>query len=228
MKGKSKPEGKVPKEKCKMQNAKWGKSGQKAAATSLPEIAPGRVDLVARASSASSPWCWSSDTIIHSFPPIQTPAARVLILGTMPGVASLRAQQYYAHPQNAFWKIIGTILGCDPASPYAARTSALSAAGIALWDVLKSCVREGSLDSDIDSGTIIPNDFPAFFTAHPHIGRIFFNGAHAEALFLRHVRPLLAGRPEIPHIRLPSTSPANASIPFAEKVRAWRAVVSRD
>ncbi|MGA2500871.1 MAG: DNA-deoxyinosine glycosylase, partial [Tepidisphaeraceae bacterium] len=140
--------------------------------------------------------------------------------------ASLRQRQYYAHPQNAFWKIIGEILGCDPAGTYETRTAALSAGGIALWDVLKSCAREGSLDSDIDSGTIVPNDFPAFFATHPHIRKILFNGARAQALYLRHVRPLLAARPEIPHIRLPSTSPANASIPLAEKVRAWSAVLS--
>ncbi len=167
-----------------------------------------------------------ADCIVRSFPPIETPGARVLILGTMPGIVSLQQQQYYAHPQNAFWKIIGEILGCDPASAYEVRTAALSAAGIALWDVLKCCAREGSLDSDIDLDTIVPNDLPAFLASHPHIQKICFNGARAEALYLRRVRPHLAAGAEISHVRLPSTSPANAAMLLAEKVRAWRAIVS--
>ena len=83
---------------------------------------------------------------IESFPPITSSTARVLILGTMPGRVSLRERQYYAHPQNAFWRIIGAILGFDPALPYRERVASVQLAGIAIWDVLKACARAGSLD----------------------------------------------------------------------------------
>ena len=159
---------------------------------------------------------------VHSFPPIERAGARVLILGTMPGRVSLRERQYYAHPGNAFWRIVGEIFGFDAQGAYRSRTSSLAGSGLALWDVLKSCTREGSLDSDIESATIVPNDFASFLAHHPRIRRVCFNGAKAEALYMRHVRPLLGDLPEISHLRLPSTSPANASVPFPEKLRAWR------
>lgn len=161
---------------------------------------------------------------VHSFPPIERADARVLILGTMPGKASLRERQYYAHPQNAFWKITAQILGFDAASSYEVRRSSLTASGCALWDVLKSCARASSLDSDIDGATIVINDFMTFFASHPQIRRVCFNGAKAENLYLRHVRSRLADHSRIEHIRLPSTSPANATIPFAQKLRAWRVI----
>jgi len=144
----------------------------------------------------------------------------------MPGKESLRQQQYYAHPRNAFWKIVGETLGFDAGSRYEARTSSLSAAGVALWDVLKSCTRKSSLDSDIDSNTIVPNDFVSFFASHPHIRRVCFNGAKAEQLYHRHVLRLLAEQPDVEYVRLPSTSPANAGIPFDEKMRAWGRLVA--
>jgi TDG/mug DNA glycosylase family protein len=143
----------------------------------------------------------------------------------MPGGVSLRERQYYAHPQNGFWRIIGEILGFDPASAYEVRVEAMRSAGIALWDVLKSCTREGSMDSAIDSATVVPNDLAGFFSEHPQIRRICFNGATAEALYMRHVRPSLAADPEVQHLRLPSTSPANAALPFLAKLRAWQAIV---
>ena len=160
---------------------------------------------------------------VHSFPPVESANARVLVLGTMPSITSLREQQYYAHPQNLFWKLVGEILGFDLKAPYRVRTAALVSGHIALWDVLKSCTRASSLDSDIDPRTIVPNDIPSFLTTHPEVRRIFFNGAKAEILFKRHVLPALPEHPTL--TRLPSTSPANASIPLAEKRRAWRAVV---
>jgi len=163
---------------------------------------------------------------IRSFPPIEDAAARTLILGTMPGIASLTAQQYYAHPRNAFWSILGDLLEFDPKLDYATRTQLLVADGIALWDVLQSCRRFGSLDSDIQAESIVANDFGRFFGLHPHIQYIYFNGASAEALYRRHVLrsvPLLSDRC---YIRLPSTSPANASISFTAKASAWRAVLA--
>jgi TDG/mug DNA glycosylase family protein len=162
---------------------------------------------------------------IHSFPPIASGKPRVLILGTMPGKVSLRERQYYAHPQNAFWRIIGGILGFDPASPYDARVAAVQSAGVAVWDVLKSCIRPGSLDSAIDASSVLPNDFATFFAEHPQIRRVCFNGAKAEALYIKHVRPRLPAKPDVQHVRLPSTSPANASWLLSEKVRAWQAIV---
>jgi hypoxanthine-DNA glycosylase len=159
---------------------------------------------------------------VQSFAPIADARARVLILGSMPGKASLAATEYYAYPQNLFWRILGEITGADAALPYAARVRALKSSGIALWDVLASCVREGSLDSAIDDATLRVNDFAAFFRAHPRIEQVFFNGAKAEACYRRHVLPLLAGTsgPSL-FRRLPSTSPANASLSHAHKQRAW-------
>ena len=165
---------------------------------------------------------------VSSFPPLENPAARVLILGSMPGVASLKAQQYYAHPRNLFWKIMGSTFGFDPASPYAERTQYLAKAGIAVWDVLKSCVREGSLDADIDLASAQPNDFATFFASHTRIERVCFNGGAAASLFTRQVHPHLPRHLALQYLRLPSTSPANASIPFADKSRQWAAALQAD
>lgn len=160
----------------------------------------------------------------HSFPPISRPDARLLILGSMPGKVSLRDQQYYAHPQNAFWRITADVLGFDAASPYPDRVTALQSHRIALWDVLKSCTRESSLDADIDPSTIVPNDFASFFAKHSQIRRVCFNGAKAATLFARHVTPTLPSTLELELLQLPSTSPANAGVSRAEKLRAWQAI----
>jgi len=161
----------------------------------------------------------------YSFPAIVDPEARILILGSMPGEASLRAQQYYAHPQNAFWKIMDKIFGAGPGKDYALRVAILQAAGIAVWDVLQSCERTGSLDSAIKEET--PNDFAAFFKNYPGITHVFFNGAKAEASFHRLVLPNL-GQTGIRYLRLPSTSPAHAMQNFETKLTAWRAITQTD
>ena len=161
---------------------------------------------------------------IHSFPPIESNNSSILILGTMPGKASLHAQQYYAHPRNAFWKIISEILGINAVNSYEARTSSIVAARIALWDVLKSCTREGSLDSDIDNDSIIFNDFASFFNNLTHIHRVCFNGVKAEKLYMRHIQPCLRNSSNIKYICLPSTSPANAATSFDEKLKTWKAI----
>jgi TDG/mug DNA glycosylase family protein len=162
---------------------------------------------------------------VHSFPPISDPASRVLILGSMPGKASLRAKQYYAHPHNAFWRIIGALLEIDAALPYEVRVEALRENRIALWDVMKSCTRESSLDSDVVESSIVPNAFPSFLRAHPRIDTICFNGAKAEDSFQKYALPRLGARGDLAYYRLPSTSPAHASLPFAKKLSAWRAVL---
>ena len=161
---------------------------------------------------------------IHSFPPLAAPNATRLILGSMPGRASLLAKQYYAHPRNAFWPIMGELFGADPDLPYARRVRLLTRARVAVWDVLASCTRGSSLDSDIDEDSIVPNDFASFFRAHPRIERVYFNGGKAEASFRRYVLRRLAAT-TLYFERLPSTSPANASWSHARKLRAWRIVV---
>jgi TDG/mug DNA glycosylase family protein len=157
------------------------------------------------------------------FPPIGNARARILILGSMPGEASLAAGQYYAHAQNLFWQILGDVTGAAPALHYAARARALKAHGIALWDVLASCARVGSLDSAIDEATISVNDFAAFYRAHPHIAQVFFNGAKAEACYRKYVLHKLGDLPApARYLRLPSTSPANAAMSRAYKHRVWK------
>ncbi len=163
---------------------------------------------------------------VESFPPIESDMSRVLILGTMPGRVSLRDGQYYAHPQNLFWRIVGELVGFDPGCPYEFRVDRVRSAGIAIWDVLKTCFRASSLDSAIEASSVVPNDLPGFLAGHPHIRRVCFNGAKAELLYTRHVRPHLTGQPQLHYLRLPSTSPANASVPRAEKLRAWQAILS--
>lgn len=161
---------------------------------------------------------------IRSFTPIASRKARVLILGSMPGQRSLDARQYYAHKQNSFWRIVGEILRIDPLSPYGKRVQALKSARIAVWDVLHSCTRAGSMDSNIDTESEIANDFRAFFRNHREISHVYFNGAKAAASFNRHVLPALGGR-RLRYIRLPSTSPANASIAYERKRKSWQAVL---
>ncbi len=162
---------------------------------------------------------------VKSFPPIENPAASVLILGSMPGRESLRAGQYYAHPRNAFWPIMGELVGAAPSLPYEARIKKLKAAGIALWDVLASCTRHTSMDHDIEAESICANDFAAFFRKHPQITSVFFNGTMAEQCFHRYVKPLVEERTLHFH-RLPSTSPANATYSYKQKLNAWKVILS--
>lgn len=157
---------------------------------------------------------------IRSFPPIADDQARLLILGSMPGKESLKQNRYYAHPQNAFWKIMGELVGAHPHLPYEERLLKLTTAHIALWDVLASCERESSLDTHIRSEKA--NDFASFFRRHPHISHVFFNGAKAEQSFKRFV--LEKQRlPPLEFARLPSTSPAHAGMRYVEKMQTWRA-----
>lgn len=161
---------------------------------------------------------------LAGFPPVARPDARLLILGSMPGAASLAAGQYYAHPRNAFWSIIGELSGAPAGSSYARRTAALCAARIALWDVIASCRRRGSLDAAIEHGSVQFNDFAHFFAHHPRIGCVAFNGGTAEALFRRHVLPGLSARLRartLRLVRLPSTSPAYAGLAPAGKRARW-------
>lgn len=161
-------------------------------------------------------------TRIRGFPPIGRPDARILILGSMPSLESLNQQRYYAHPRNAFWPLMTSIYGLTGEN-YRERTNELADKGVAVWDVLKSCFRSGSLDSAIEDSTLVTNDFEGFFGEHPGIARVFFNGAKAESVFLKKVMPQLgAGSGKLSLMRLPSTSPAHAGMSLHEKKKAWR------
>jgi hypoxanthine-DNA glycosylase len=163
------------------------------------------------------------------FPPIAKRSAHTLILGSLPGRKSLEVQQYYAHPHNAFWKLICAVFEADASLSYTRRVRILGRNGIALWDVLAAAQRPGSLDSSIVHASATVNDFEAFFRAHPRIRRVFFNGRKAEELFRRFALPKLG--PESSAIRyesLPSTSPAHAGMTFAKKLGRWRKVKERE
>lgn len=162
--------------------------------------------------------------VVRSFAPVADARARVLVLGSMPGVESLRAGQYYAHPRNAYWRLMGDLVGATPDLPYAQRTRRLRRAGIALWDVLAACVRNGSLDAAIDAQSIVANDVAGFLARHPRISHVFFNGATAERCFRVHVLPTLDGS-DLRLQRLPSTSPAHAALDYSAKRRAWRVLL---
>ena len=160
------------------------------------------------------------------FPPIADAAARVLVLGSLPGRKSLEMREYYAQPYNAFWRIMGELFRAGPALSYPERLVRLRAHGVAVWDVLQAGEREGSLDSAIVPASIVVNDFNAFFGRHLHVRSICFNGNTAASLFKRKVLPGLA--PEWAaierHLR-PSTSPANARLRFEQKLERWAAVL---
>ena len=161
----------------------------------------------------------SDELRIFSFPPIARRDAQILILGSMPGKASLEADQYYAHPRNLFWPIMGALYGAGLDQPYKKRLQMVKDHKIALWESLQSCVRRSSLDSDILYE--IPNAFAAFFAAHPCITHVFFNGAKAAQSFRRHVRDC---PPALILTTLPSTSPAHASRNFQQKLEAWSVI----
>ncbi len=161
------------------------------------------------------------------FSPIAGCDPRVLILGSMPSEASLKQKQYYAHPRNAFWYIMGGLFHFSAEAAYAERTAQLKKNGIALWDVLRECEREGSLDSSIIASSIKTNDFSRLLTLHPSIQLIVFNGATAEKEFKKRVLPDLNRRHQlIQMIRLPSTSPAMAALSREQKMAKWSVIVS--
>ena len=155
--------------------------------------------------------------VLEGLAPVVDARTRVVVLGSFPGVASLRAQQYYGHPRNHFWPILGELWGIDLASAtYAQRINAARARGLGLWDVYASCRREGSLDSAIEHAEL--NDLASLTRRAPALQAIAHNGGES-ARALRVTRAL-----GLPVYRLPSTSPANASWSFERKLAAWRAV----
>jgi len=163
--------------------------------------------------------------LIHSFDPVVGPVPRVLILGSMPGRASLAASEYYAHPRNDFWRIMSDLGYCEHRAEYVARLQSLRDSRIALWDVLAACNREGSLDARIVRETEQPHDLLGLLDEHATIAAIFFNGRKAEQAFHSHSAPGLPSerREHLALHRLPSTSPAYA-IPYERKLESWSAI----
>jgi hypoxanthine-DNA glycosylase len=162
----------------------------------------------------------------RSFPFVSGPEPLLLILGSFPGKKSLQEGQYYAHPRNAFWPIMGRLFGAGPELPYKDRLERLRFARVALWDVLLSCERTGSMDGAILADGAAPNDFQGFFRGHPTLLAIFFNGRKATELFERFILPGLdTGPRSLARKTLPSTSPAYASKNLDQKAKDWRVLL---
>lgn len=157
----------------------------------------------------------------QSFSPVVGERPGVLILGSLPGEESLRRQQYYAHPRNAFWPIMGELFGFDPALAYPERLARLTAAGVALWDTIGAGRREGSLDGNIRDAE--PNPVTVLLEEFPTIGLVCCNGGKSFEE-LKKSAPELFMRPALRIERLPSTSPAAAMYGYADKLAAWRTV----
>lgn len=156
---------------------------------------------------------------LHGLPPVIDARTRVMVLGSFPGAASLAAQQYYAHPRNQFWPLLGGVLGVDlPALPYAQRLAALLAHGIGLWDVYASCERVGSLDAAIRAPQV--QDFAPLRAQAPHWVAALHNGQASARL-----APQLTALGLATAV-LPSTSPAHAARTLADKQAAWRAALA--
>jgi TDG/mug DNA glycosylase family protein len=159
-----------------------------------------------------------SDSIKSSFAPVADVATRLLVLGSLPGEVSLRRAQYYAHPQNQFWRLIGAAIGKDLAPlAYEARLASLLSAGVGLWDVVRSATRAGSLDAAIRDHQ--PNALGAFAATLPALRAIAFNGGTSSAIGRRQ----LGREQRWQLIDLPSSSPAN-TMPFERKRAAWQAL----
>ncbi|HEY8011426.1 MAG TPA: DNA-deoxyinosine glycosylase [Rudaea sp.] len=161
---------------------------------------------------------------VASFPPQVCADCRVLVLGTVPSLRSLELHQSYGHRQNLFWPFMGELFDAGPDLPYAQRIARLHARGIGIWDVYKHVERPGSLDSSIVKASEVPNAIPRLLVKYPTIRAIALNGAKAAEGFQRHVEGKLSAtlRARVELLKLPSTSPANASIARAEKLRRWR------
>ena len=157
--------------------------------------------------------------MLFSFPPIINDKAQTLILGTMPGAQSLARQEYYANPNNAFWKIVFSVFSELPVPEhFSTKKALLQQNKLALWDVLENCERKGSLDLHIKNQK--ENDFAAFFSQYPNLCKILFNGKESHKYFFRRYGQLQG----LDYYILPSTSPAN-TMPFGQKLEAWKAVL---
>ena len=156
-----------------------------------------------------------------SFPPLAPPHPKILILGSMPGAVSLAQNQYYAHPQNRFFKMLFRYFDAPFSSDYEARKTLILTNGIALWDAVQACERENSsLDSSIKNP--LPNDIAGFIRHYSSVRAILTNGATAAVMLQKHFPHLSA---QIPCRALPSTSPANARMDFERLYAVWKAAL---
>ncbi len=164
------------------------------------------------------------DNVVRSsgFAPVARADARILILGSLPSQRSIDASEYYAHPQNGFWRIMAELLGAR--GSYVERCEILVESRVALWDVLANSIRPGSMDADIRLATAEVNNFTRFLDEHRELELILFNGQKAAQVFTRTVLPGLA-RPDLRLLTMPSTSPAYAAMSYAEKLKKWRAAI---
>lgn len=170
----------------------------------------------------------SAVTPSQGFAPIAGPNARLLILGSLPGQTSLSEHEYYAQPRNAFWMIMGALFEAGPARSYPERVARLIERQVAVWDVCAVAARPGSLDASIDPLSVRPNDFMTFYTQHPDIKQIVFNGATANALYKQHVLPTLTpALRKLPSLVLPSTSPTHASLSLKDKLAQWQVITRK-
>jgi TDG/mug DNA glycosylase family protein len=161
----------------------------------------------------------------EGFAPLVGACPRVLILGSMPSVKSLQQQQYYGNSQNSFWRLMGEMFAAGPELAYAERVAVLTAANVAVWDVVAAARRPGSLDSAIDMASVAVNDFAAFTQNNAGITHVFFNGQKAASIYRqRALSAVAAVAPSLVYTTLPSTSPAMATLDFVGKLDAWRAV----
>jgi hypoxanthine-DNA glycosylase len=157
---------------------------------------------------------------VASFPWLADSQCVQIILGSMPGVESIRQQQYYAHPRNQFWRIFYALHDCVPSMDYQERTHFLLSKRTALWDVISHCERVGSLDTDIQNPVM--NDFARLFTEYPNIRTLFFNGGKAYELFTRLFASTLIPKGYTFH-KLPSSSPAY-TLSFENKMNKWKII----
>ena len=163
----------------------------------------------------------SAENRIAAFPPVAGPYARILVLGSMPSVASLQQGFYYGHPRNAFWRILADVFGEPLPRTIDEKRRLLIENRVALWDVLASCEREGSLDSAIREPAL--NDFAGLFESCPSIERILLNGGTAYRLFVKAGADQAGGRE---CLQMPSTSPAY-TLPYERKLALWRQALVR-
>lgn len=161
----------------------------------------------------------------RGFPPVLSGNPRVLILGSMPGQASLNANEYYAHKRNGFWPIMAELFDVNVHLNYPERIQALVDNGVALWDVLETCTRPGSLDSAIAEDSAVVNDFTSLFVDFPGIHLVAFNGQTAAQYWRKYVEPEQAVPNTLITAVLPSSSPAHASLTLAQKQQRWREVI---
>ena len=158
----------------------------------------------------------------HGLPALWRSDARILILGSLPGVASIRAAQYYAHPRNQFWPLMQQLFGIEATQPYPTRLQALQQAQVALWDLIAAAERRGSLDSAIKPASIQCNDFAQLLRQLPQLRAVWLNGGTAAKSWHKLVKNGLQLSPRVQVFALPSTSPAHAALCFQHKLQAWQ------